>query len=110
MIHSFILGTLLQPAHRSRHAHVVQGLGDAAIVWSRAGPRGTVEVAVDRPNCAVLFLPLQVQHHPHLAPGEGGAGVLFATTLVQAFTFAGLLASTPLVMLAVGLVSAPHHL
>ena len=30
---------------------------------------------------AVLLPPLQVQHRPHLAPGEGGAGVLPAPAL-----------------------------
>ena len=51
-----------------------------------------------------------MQHHPHLAPGEGGAGVLPAPALVQALALAGLLTQAPLVLLTVGLVSAPHHL
>ena len=45
-----------------------------------------------------------------LAPGEGRAGVLPAHALVRALALAGLLAPAPLVLLAVGLVPAPHHL
>ena len=73
-------------------------------------PCGAVQVAVYGKEGAVLLPPLQVQHHPHLAPGEGGAGVLPAPALVQALALVGLLAPAPLVLLAVGLVPAPHHL
>ena len=73
-------------------------------------PGGAVQVNVNGDDGAVLLPPLQVQHHPHLAPGEGGAGVLPAPALVQALALAGLLAPAPLVLLAVGLVPAPHHL
>ena len=75
-----------------------------------SGPCGAVQVTVYGGEGAVLLPPLQVQHHPHLAPGEGGAGVLPAPALVQALALAGLLAPAPLVLLAVGLVPAPHHL
>ena len=75
-----------------------------------SGPGGAVQVNVNGYKGAVLLPPLQVQHHPHLAPGEGGAGVLPAPALVQALALAGLLAPAPLVLLAVGLVPAPHHL
>ena len=73
-------------------------------------PGGAVQVNVDGDDGAVLLPPLQVQHHPHLAPGEGRAGVLPAPALVQALALAGLLTHAPLVLLAVGLVPAPHHL
>ena len=75
-----------------------------------SGPCGAVKVTIDGEEGAVLLPPLQVQHHPHLAPGEGGAGVLPAPALVQALALAGLLTHAPLVLLAVGLVPAPHHL
>ena len=81
-----------------------------SIKSSVSWPCGAVQVNVDGEEGAVLLPPLQVQHHPHLAPGEGGAGVLLASTLFKALTLAGLLAPAPLVLLAVGLVPAPHHL
>merc|ERR1719507_2831846 len=83
---------------------------DTAIKAGVSRPCGAVEVNVDGEEGAVLVPPLQVQHHPHLAPGEGGAGVLLAPALIQALALAGLLAPAPLVLLAVGLVPAPHHL
>ena len=79
-----------------------------ALTASVSGPCGAVKVAINSEEGAVLLPPLQVQHHPHLAPGEGGAGVLPAPALLQALALAGLLAF--LVLLAVGLVPAPHHL
>ena len=81
-----------------------------AIIAGMSGPCGAVEIAVHGEEGAVLLPPLQVQHHPHLAPGEGGAGVLLAPALIQTLTLAGLLTPAPLVLLAVGLVPAPHHL
>merc|ERR1712016_369859 len=75
-----------------------------------SGPGRAVQINVDGYIGTVLLPPLQVQHHPHLAPGEGGAGVLPAPALVQALAVAGLLTHAPLVLLAIGLVPAPHHL
>ena len=60
--------------------HVLQ-LGELLKPTHRPLPH---EVTVYVEEGAVLLPPLHVQHHPHLAPGEGGAGVLSAPALAQA--------------------------
>ena len=80
----FQLRELLQPTHRPIPEEAALLVCDTAIVASVSGPCGAVQVAVYGGEGAVLLPPLQVQHHPHLAPGEGGAGVLPAPALVQA--------------------------
>ena len=51
-----------------------------------------------------------MQHHPYLAPGDGGTGILHAPALVEAFALGGLLAPTHIVLFASSLMPAPHHL
>ena len=74
-------------------------------------PCGAVKIAINGGKGAVLIPPLEMQHDPNFAPGEGGAGELPALALLQALGLAlGLLAPAPLVLLAVRQVSASHHL
>ena len=95
------LGELLKPTHRLLPHEVGFSITSTAHKTSVSGPCGAVEITINAEGGAILVCPLQVQHHPHLAPCEGRAGVLLASALVQALALVGLLAPAPLVVLAV---------
>ena len=76
--HFFKFTPFLDPAHRSFSHKVVLHGSTVSIISSACWDRWNVDVTVNIGIGAVLQDKLDVQGHPYLGDGQGGAGVLLA--------------------------------
>ena len=74
----FKLSQFLQPAHWFGCSQIVMYFMDFSIVWSTGGDCWYVYVTVNKGAGTVLQGKLDMQGHPYLGDGEGGAGVFLA--------------------------------